>query len=157
MGTLALFWTAMVVVTAVTAALVMRPGERETAAPAPTPTALPSREPIRPRGVPATAAYVPGALTLGDATPPPGTPLDEQDIFYFLTCDGQLLSISTTREVVYARVDCLKYWLFYDVVAPFIGQPVEIDSRPAEGTIAVTTARGGTARFTTDAVWLDQD
>jgi hypothetical protein len=148
-GTLFVFWLAMAIAVSATVALASRPGEREEQhAAAPTPTAPVGPE--RPDGVPASATLVAGDLVL------PGTaPNEPPRIFYSLSCNGNLLTVSTTREIVYARLPCNRYWLPDEVVRPFLAQLVTIrvtDSEPS--ALSFTAPGAGVARFEAAAVWI---
>lgn len=106
-------------------------------------------EPSRPGGVPADAVLVRGTTVLGAA--PPGAPR----LFYWLTCDGRLLTITTTGETIYAEVDCGRYWLVHEVVRPYQGQPVRIEIGVGTGaTLVMEAESAGPARFDVAAVWV---
>lgn len=153
MAILFVFWSMVVVTVSVTAALTMRPGEHAgpTAMPEPTRVA-----PLRPAGVPLTASFVDADLALGDATPPAGTPVRDQHLFYALRCDDGLLTVTTTHEIVYARVGCERYWIPDDVVRPFLGEPVRVTIDRGDIVIAsFMTIAGGTMRFEAEGVWLE--
>jgi len=151
MAILFVFWSMVVVTVSVTAALTMRPGEHATAVPEPTRVVPP-----RPAGVPLTASFVDADLALGDATPAAGTPVADQHIFYALFCDDDLLRVTTTHEIVYARIDCERYWIPDDVVRPFLGEPVRVTIERGDIVIAsFMTIAGGTMRFEAEGVWLE--
>ncbi|MEX2225474.1 MAG: hypothetical protein WEB52_03370 [Dehalococcoidia bacterium] len=153
MAILFAFWSMVVVTVTVTAALTMRPGEHD--APAVTPEATSVAPPRRPARVPLDANLVTTDLLLGDATPPAGTPVSEQHIFYTLRCDGDVLTVTTTREIVYARVECARYRISDDVVRPFLGEPVRVMVDQGDIVIAsFMTIAGGTLRFDAEGVWL---
>jgi hypothetical protein len=155
MAILFAFWAMVVVTVSVTAALTMRPGEQEVRAVAPAPTEV--APPQRPPGVPLSAAFVEGDLSLGDATPAAGTAVSEQHLFYALRCDDGLLTVATTHEVVYATVACVRYWIPDDVVRPFLGEPVRvIVDQSGIVTVSFTTIAGGTMRFEVEGVWLER-
>jgi len=153
MAILFAFWSMVVVTVSVTAALTMRPGERDGQVAAPEPTAV--APPERPPAVPLDAAFITADIMLGDATPAAGTPAADQHIFYALFCDDDLLRVTTTQEIVYARVECGRYWIPDDVVRPFLGEPVRVTIAQGEVVLAsFMTIAGGTMRFEAEGVWL---
>jgi hypothetical protein len=155
MAILFAFWAMVVVTVSVTAALTMRPGEHDVRAVVPEPTQVALQQ--RPVTVPLSAAFVDGDLALGDATPPAGTAVSEQHLFYALRCDDGLLTVATTHEVVYATVACVRYWIPDDVVRPFLGKPVRTTvDRDGIVTVSFRTLAGGTMRFEAEGVWLER-
>lgn len=155
MAILFAFWAMVVVTVTVTAALTMRPGERDGGAAAPAPTE--AAPPQRPADVPLSARFIDGDLVLGDATPPTGTAVGDQHLFYSLRCDDGLLTVTTTHAIVYATVQCVRYWIPDDVVRPFLGEPVRTTIDQGDVVIAsFMTIAGGTMRFEADGVWLER-
>lgn len=154
MAILVAFWSMVIVTVTVTAALAMRPGEHAGSAVAP--GAQPTAPPERPAEVPTTAVSVTTNRMLGDATPPAGTPVGEQHLFYTLRCDDGVLTVTTTHVIVYATVECNRYWIPDDVVRPFLGEPVRVTVDQGDVVIAsFMTIAGGTLRFEAGGVWLD--
>lgn len=151
-GTLFVFWLAMAIAVTATFALASRPGERaaEPLAVVPTPTQSAVPTPERPSAVPAAAALISGDLLL------PGAATNEPPrIFYSLSCSGDLLTVSTTREVVYARLPCNRYWLPDEVVRPFLAQAATIRVMPGEPyELSFSAAGAGVARFFPTDVWI---
>lgn len=125
------------------------PAARQTALATPSVAPSATPEPSRPAGVPADAVLVREDTVL-DANPPDGTRL-----FFWLTCDGPLLVIATTRETVYAEVDCSRYWLVHEVVRPYQGQPVRIAiTTGPNATLVFESESAGAARFGVGGVWV---
>lgn len=155
MAIMFLFWSMVVVTVTVTAALTMRPGEQDGGAVTPEPTRV--APPQRPADVPLSAGFVDGDLALGDATPPKGTAVAGQHLFYALICDDDLLTVTTTHETVYATVNCVRYWIPDDVVRPFLGEPTRITIDQGDVVIvSFMTIAGGTMRFEAEGVWLER-
>ncbi len=120
---------------------------------APTVVATQTAEPSRPTGVPDDASLITEDTVIGSTSP--GTASEPAHIFYWLTCDDQLLTISTTQETVYAEVDCVQYWLVHEVIRPYQGQPVKIEiTTGPQGTLELDATNAGPARFDVDAVWV---
>jgi hypothetical protein len=93
---------------------------------------------------------------LGDSSPAESVPFDQRDVFYALRCDDHLLTVATSKEVVYAQLDCGLYWLPDDVVHPFLAQPVRV--RAAAGSpaqLSFESGSGQVGQFVADAVWID--
>jgi hypothetical protein len=151
MAILFAFWATVAVIVSVTAALTMRPGESAGGAVTSPRPAVPER----PAGVPASAMLVESDMQLGDATPPTGTPVRDQHLFYALRCDDGLLTVATTHEVVYAAVDCERYWIPDDVVRPFLGEPARVAVEHGDPVTALfMTIAGGTLQVEADSVWV---
>lgn len=150
----ALLWAAVaVVIVTVTFGLTAHRDLLESAPATPTVAATPAPQPTptpsRPREVPADAVLV-SEDTVLEASPPAAPRL-----FYWLTCDGVLLIISTTSETVYAEVDCGRYWLVHEVVRPYQGQPVRIEiGTGPNATLVMEAESAGAARFEVGAVWI---
>jgi hypothetical protein len=165
---LIIFWATMAAIVATTFALSNRPGEqaRATTTASPTVTATATTEvpaptptvgilPERPAELPVSAVLVTAPTVLGDDTPPPESGFDQQTIFFALRCDGDLLTVSTSRHVIYATLDCLQYWLPDDVVRPFLAQPVRVTVVPGEPVqLTFFSASGDIAAFVARAVWV---
>jgi hypothetical protein len=122
MAVLTLFWSAVVVIVVATFALTAwsdRGGTGTSAAPAHQQTAPTSpAEAPRPAGVPASAQMVDNDRVLGDVS----------DFIYFFRdgrCAGNLLTVSTTKAIVYAETPCANN-ITPDDVRRLIGQPVRI-------------------------------
>lgn len=125
----------------------------EPEASAPTVVATQTPEPSRPTGVPDDATLITEDTVLGSTSP--GTASEPAHIFYWLTCDDELLTISTTQETVYAEVDCVQYWLVHEVIRPYQGQPVRIDiGTGPSATLVLDAAAAGPARFDVGNVWI---
>jgi hypothetical protein len=120
-------------------------------------TAVPSptAEPSRPADVPATALLVTEDTVLGTVETPEEGGADPPHLFFWLTCDGRLLTIATTVETVYAETDCSQYWLVHEVVRPYQGKPVRIEiTVGSPGTLVMEATGAGVARFEVEAVWV---
>jgi hypothetical protein len=131
-------------------------GAEEDGAPAVTATAtpMPTPAPAKPPGVFEDAALVTESRAFGELSAVPG---DDEPLryFYALTCRDGLLTVATTREVVFAEVECERYWLPDDVTRPFLKQPVRVRILPGTpGTLVVEALAAGAARLVTGDVWI---
>jgi hypothetical protein len=151
------FWTAIVVITATTFALALRPGQQDDATLIATPVASPAPPFERPAAVPPSAQLIETETTLGDDTPSPGTPFAEQHIFYSLNCRNDLLTVATSQEIVYATLECGEYWLADDVIRAFLANPVRVRVVPgAEAQLTFESSTGLVARFVAETVWIEE-
>lgn len=154
---ISLLWSAVaVVIVTVTLALTAHEDLMQKSGPsAPVVAAIPTAEPSRPRGVPIDAVLITDDTVLGAVSTLEATPADAPHLFFWLTCDDRLLTIATTRETIYAELDCGRYWLVHEVVRPYQGQPVRVQiGAGPEATLIVEATAAGAARFDVDAVWV---
>jgi hypothetical protein len=122
MAVLTLFWSAVVIIVVATFALTAwgdRGGGETSAAPSGQHTSIPSpAEAPRPAGVPSSARMVESDLVLGDVS----------DFIYFFRdsrCAGNLLTVSTTKAIVYTETPCAN-GITPEDVKRLVGQPVRI-------------------------------
>jgi hypothetical protein len=121
----------------------------------PVPTAtpyVPSPTPDpRPDGVPRTAAAVTAPVSIGSLVA--GAP--DARLFYNLRCEAALLTVATTREVVYAELPCRRYWLPDVVMRPYLGRAVQIEIGAGGTMILRIFSAPGPIRFETGSIWIE--
>lgn len=154
---ISLLWSAIaVVIVIVTLSLTAREDLLQKSEPSgPTVAANQTAEPPRPRSVPIEAVLITKDTVLGALSTLAPTPAEAPHLFYWLTCDDRLLTIATTKETIYAELDCVNYWLVHEVVRPYQGQPVRVQiGAGPEAMLVVEATSAGAARFDVDAVWV---
>jgi hypothetical protein len=95
-----------------------------------------------------------GALEVGEASPPAGTPRDAQDILYAVRCSDDVLVVSTTRETLYVQLLCSRV-LPDERFRPYLSQPVLIrilDSTPRQ--LYLVSGAIGSLGFQVGNAWL---
>ena len=110
---------------------------------------------VRPSNLPARARFVEMDLTVGE-TSTGGLPREQQHLLFTLDCSGDLLSLITTHETVYAELPCERT-LPATLLAPFQQQPVQIRVRIGEPSkLFFENSAQGTVEFTVGQVWIEQ-
>ena len=159
-----LLWATVAVVVAVAAFVLAIGGERhdQPATPAPAaeaaPTASPTSQPgvVRPSAVPPSAQLVTSDVEFGQPSGAASATPEAPHIFYALSCRDHLLTVTTTRETIYAELPCSQYLLSDDVVRPFLGEPVRvlITTEP-QAKLIIQVTPPGAAQFAADRVWIE--
>jgi hypothetical protein len=119
------------------------------------PTSLPRvSEGARPANLPAAARLVDSDLSVGQ-TSSGGLAREQQHLLFTLACSGDLLSLITTHETVYAELPCERT-LPPTLLAPFTQQPVQIRVRIGEPSkLFFENSVQGTVEFTVGQVWIE--
>jgi hypothetical protein len=139
-----------VVIVAVTFALNARPSGGEAEPPVPSPTPLTAPSP--PAGVPASAMPVLAPYDAG--TTAVIAPERLRRLFFRLECRDDLLVVATTRETIYATLDCSDYGVNFDAWEPLLAQPVHVRVEPGEPYRLSVEAASAAAYFEADAAWI---
>jgi hypothetical protein len=143
------FWTAVAVcVIAVVTGVAWDARDDGTAAPratateaAPSPTATPDE---RPAGVPASAAELDGDFDSG---------VPEQHILFSIECAGDVLSVITTDERVFAETPCPPR-IERAYIEPFLGDRVRITI--VRGELNIVTTVGERLTFPVGRAWIQR-
>jgi hypothetical protein len=110
----------------------------------------------KPEAVPDSADTVREPRTLGVAAPPAVTPLGLQHVFRSLSCAGDVLTVVTSRETLYADLSCSRYGLLDATAVPMRNLPVHIRIEPGTpALLLVETADAGRIELPVGRVWMD--
>lgn len=104
-----------------------------------------------PPGVPAGAQQLRASAQFGD---PAGSGSTEDERFYSLNCAADVLTIATTRRIVYADLPCDRSLPSKDAQA-FLSRAVRVRVVIASPSkLYIESKTGGTAEFTVGRVWM---
>jgi hypothetical protein len=124
------------------------------------------REVVRPTTVPVDASLVDGQTSFGTADPEATNPPDERLLFDLVCADG-LLSLTTTRESVFAELPCDRF-VDASVVARFRATRIRVTvcvpqsdcararQNEDEGKLLIESPTGGSIEFTTGHIWIEE-
>lgn len=131
-------------------------GRSAAVSPTPSPETTPDAEPTSPRppsSVDQRAQLVQRHREFGATSE---TDRDARLLFN-LECAGGLMRLTTSREFIYAEVDCEQYAINDDTVRPLLGKPIRITIDPAAGTqpaVLAISSPAGAPRFEAKTVWI---
>ncbi len=123
------------------------------------------RDVVRPTAVSTRAELIDGQTTFGNADPQATAPPDER-LFFGMTCADGLLSLTTTREAVFAELPCDRF-VDAAVIARFQGTRVRVTvcvpqsdcararQNEEEGKLLIESPTGGSIEFTTGNIWIE--
>lgn len=109
-----------------------------------------------PAAVPEAAELVDENIEFGQDAAAPDAPEDAAHLFYAMTCVADVLTITTTKETVYAELPCDRA-LPPEIAGRFAYVPVRlrvVTAAPAKLYIESETA--GSAEFTVGRVWIEE-
>ena len=109
-----------------------------------------------PAAVPEAAELVDENIEFGQDAAAPDAPEDAAHLFYAMTCVDDVLTITTTKETVYAELPCDRA-LPPEIAGRFAYVPVRlrvVTAAPAKLYIESETA--GSAEFTVGRVWIEE-
>lgn len=78
-------------------------------------------------------------------------------LFFNLECADDLMRLTTSREFIYAEVDCDQYTINDDTIRPLLGKPIRITIDPAadaQPAVLVISSPAGAPRFEAKTVWI---
>ncbi len=108
-----------------------------------------------PTAVPRGAELIEENIELGQDAAAPDAPADSAHLFYAMTCVDDVVTITTTKETVYAELPCDRS-LPPEIVGRFAYVPVRIrivTKEPAKLYLESSTA--GSVEFTVGRVWIE--
>lgn len=108
-----------------------------------------------PTAVPRGAELIDENIELGQDAAAPDAPADSAHLFYAMTCVDDVVTITTTKETVYAELPCDRS-LPPEIVGRFAYVPVRIrivTKEPAKLYLESDTA--GSVEFTVGRVWIE--
>jgi len=106
----------------------------------------------RPGPVPADAQLVRQNVELGGTASTGGA---DSRLFYSGTCTGGVVTLTTTKETVYAELSCDRF-VPDSAIRRFLAAPVRIRIVPAkQNKLYVESDVGGTLEFTPARIWLE--
>jgi hypothetical protein len=124
------------------------------------------RDVVRPTTVPTQAELIDGETTFGNADPRATAPPDER-LFFDMACVDGLVSLTTTRETVFAELPCDRF-VDATVIARFQGTRVRVTvcvpqsdcararQNEDEGKLLIESPTGGSIEFTTGNIWIEE-